>query len=95
MTTFLTVFACLVILSFVYAFYSMVASAGNRLLGSSGQSKSSRLDSKQQDVQELLQWANELEQQARQLQQDQAEWMQEPAKLEQQYQQIKSKQLPG
>ena len=83
MTTFLTVFACLVILSFVYAFYSVMASAGNRLLGSSGQNKPSWLDSKQQEVQELLQWANKLEQQARQLQQDQAEWMQESARLDQ------------
>lgn len=64
----------LIIASFCYAFSSVVASVGNTLTGNNKPAKPSRHEEKSMKLKELMDWADELEQQAKQLQRDTAHW---------------------
>lgn len=82
MIIFFGVLVCLSILGVVYAFSTTVASVGNQLLGGCEPAQSSRQDIKQQEIQELLEQAEELERQVLQLQRDTSNWRRSPTDSE-------------
>lgn len=79
----LVILAGTMMLGLVMLVGSLAAGAVNLLFGRPA--GPSRLATKQMEIQELLEWAEELQQQARQLQKDQAEWMDGAADRELEY----------